>query len=169
MQRHQGQHNHCFEGHPKRSHRQGHLSSWATAASTPLGDLLLHDEHCIASGARTALPANGGIGVLGDAAFGSFAERLDMTRQRLAHLFADAEKVAVQPKIDKQQAVALLTAIQRAASELRAARESELGWQDIHTDDLALSVRCRRSCALLLAALEKHTDSARPVSRVVPG
>ena len=169
QRRHQGQHNYCFEGHPKHSHRQGHLSPWTTAASTPFGDLLLHDGHDSTSGGHSALPATRDIGVLGDTSFGSFAEHIDVTRQRLANLFAGAERMSKQSRIDEKEAVELLAAIQRAAFDLRSARESGLGWQDIHADDVNLSLRCRRSCGLLLAALDQQRGSQRPVVRVASG
>jgi hypothetical protein len=82
-----------------------------------------------------------------------------MIREQLAYLLVNAEKMAASTRIDPEQALILLAKIRRAASDLNNARRSEVGWQDIHADDLTVAERCQKSCALILAALEARTDS----------
>lgn len=148
------------------SHQKGHSGPWATTASSPSGALFLSERHRGTSGDRSAWPpTDDGDGACGHVALFSedFAGRIGMIREQLVYLLANAEKMAASTRIDPEQALILLAKIRRAASDLNNARRSEVGWQDIHADDLVVIDRCRMSCAPLLASLGKSMDSARSV------
>ena len=159
MHRYQGLHSNRFEGHPKRSYRKGHSDPWTTAASSPSGARLLHAGLCGTSDARSALSANWNFN---DpcATFGMFTDRLALLRRRLCHAVAQAETMIRKPDVSEEDVRILATAIQSMAYELKKARRSRYGWQDIHADDVRISAQSREYCTRLLARLPERSAPA---------
>lgn len=145
--------------------RVSRLAASSTATSSPLGDLLLEKlgrRHLVD---WVASPHVGDTLGTGREHFAFFAERLDQTRQRIRYLLADAERtLAHDTGHNVQHRAFLLAAIQHAETDLRMARNSRLGWQDVHAGDADIMTRCESLRQLLAASVERHGCQLRGAS-----
>lgn len=131
-------------------------ASLGTATSFPSGNLLLDDgrQHRIPG---WPMPPNvDGIDDRDGECFTFFWDRLSFARQRLRYLLAETERALARDcECADQHTVIILAETLRAASDMRTARASTFGWQDIHSDDAELMRRCERLRHLITVQRER--------------
>lgn len=136
------------DGHPGVPVGPCRHDPWYAAASSPSGERFLLAGFRGTSNTRSAFSVDAEFDSFCES-FGMFADRLALLRHRLCHALAQAEALMGRQDMPEEVVRILVAAIGFMASDFKNARRSRYGWQDIHADDVRISVCAKAYCARL--------------------